>query len=630
MYFEKNISALTAHDAIHPHLLKKVSEAAPSEDIELFSTDDGHYTIQYRGILIHDPAGPIQEARSIVREHSRSGLDRVHILFGLGLGYLLDEMYRFSEGKIVVYEPDVALLRFVLENVDLSEILGSGRVCLTGADYQMTFMMREKIYKNDQIDVLPLKSYAYLLADEIPNLMGKIVGLFEDRLRDIQTSRYYHFRWFEALFKNYPHFVDVTLFDELVGRFEGKPALIIASGPSLDAALPSLRETADSMVLIAVGGALRRLSQEGIVPDFAVFYDAIGMKEQLQGLPAEYLQKITMLVWPVAQDCCYETPVGARVMFMAKNAKQISSWLDSVLGGEHYRLEGGGSVSLVAFQAALAMGCSEIILVGQDLAYTNNQAYAGGVGIREDENGRIVVVDPSNNLYVEPARQAEVMGQNGEMMLSSAAYQGFVRHFQDLALDLAKGGSSVKLYNASMGGAHLEGYVLKPLAEFVGRFEAWKAPGQPAWKPENSAQELAERRQKLENGLVDLRARAEKAYQLFEEMRQSLLKNAASGQQGLSMLHMAVESAVTRFFGFVKEDNFLSYVLLHEALEFSEKYQAGGKSGECIASDFEALDLMLSNSMTHLGEKLIPWVNEARKRMLTDQSPTEFPASISA
>jgi hypothetical protein len=384
------------------------------------------------------------------------------------------------------------------------------------------------------------------------------------------------------------------------------------------------------MVLIAVGGALRRLSQEGIVPDFAVFYDAIGMKEQLQGLPAEYLKKITMLVWPVAQDSCYEALVGARVLFMAKNAKQISNWLDSVLGGEHYRLEGGGSVSLVAFQAALAMGCNQIILVGQDLAYTNNQAYAGGVGITQDENGRIVVVDPSNNLYVEPARQAEVMGQNGEMMLSSAAYQGFVRHFQDLALDLAKGGSEVKLYNASIGGAHVEGYALKPLSEFVGRFEAWKAPGQPAWKPESSAQELAERRQKLENGLIELRARAEKAHRLFEEMRQGLLEHATSGQTGLSLLHMAVESAVTRFFAFVKDDNFLSYMLLHEALEFSEKYQAGGESGEFIASDFEALDLMLTNSMSHLWEKLIPWVDEARKQMLLDQSQTELPASVSA
>lgn len=628
MYFEKNISALTTHNAIHPHLLKQLSETAPAEDLEFFTTEDDNYTVQYKGVLLHDAVSPIVEARQTVMNHSKPDLDRVQIVFGLGLGYLLDELFKTSKGKIVVYEQDASLLRFVLENVDLSPIFASGRVWLTGTDYQLIYALREKVYKEDQIDVLILRSYAYLLADEISSLMGKVVNLFRDRLQDIKTAQYYHFRWIESVLTNYPYFPGVHFIDDLLDKYEGRTAVIVSSGPSLDDALPALHALKDSVVTVAVGGALRRLHQEGFTPDFAVFYDAIGMKEQLHGLPEEYLGKIPFIMAPVAQNACYTVPSNGKIIFQADNAKQIASWLDSVLDRKSYRMEGGGSVSLVAMQAALAMGCKRIILAGQDLAYTNNKAYAGGVEARQDENGN-VVFENTDTLYVEPARTVQVKGQNGGMMLSSVGYEGFIRHFEDIADVLLNSGKGLELYNASIGGAALDGYTLKPLSEFVGQIAAWKTPDAPLWQPNMGDVAIQERKRQLHYGLVDLRSRCEKAIKLYEGMRDGIHADVEPGPK-VQTVHRIVEDTVTRFFQQVKSDNFLSYILMFEAINFSKDYQAGGDSDEAKISDAKAVHLMLSNCIVHLQEKLLPWIDQAQSQLHASIAPTESPIPLSA
>ena len=53
------------------------------------------------------------------------------ITFGIGLGYLLDEVFNTYPSKIYIYEPDINLLHFVLNNVDISEHLSSGRIYIS-------------------------------------------------------------------------------------------------------------------------------------------------------------------------------------------------------------------------------------------------------------------------------------------------------------------------------------------------------------------------------------------------------------------------------------------------------------------------------------------------------------------
>lgn len=60
---------------------------------------------------------------------------------------------------------------------------------------------------------------------------------------------------------------------KIVGSLQGKDALIIGGGPTLDAAVDWIRDNQDSLVIFAASRIAKRMEQEGIIPDFFVTVD---------------------------------------------------------------------------------------------------------------------------------------------------------------------------------------------------------------------------------------------------------------------------------------------------------------------------------------------------------------------
>jgi len=70
---------------------------------------------------------------------------------------------------------------------------------------------------------------------------------------------------------------DATVFYRSDDAKVEAPAFVVASGPSLDADLPIIRDNADKAVIISSGSALRVLLKNGIVPDFHVEIENIAV-----------------------------------------------------------------------------------------------------------------------------------------------------------------------------------------------------------------------------------------------------------------------------------------------------------------------------------------------------------------
>ena len=89
---------------------------------------------------------------------------------------------------------------------------------------------------------------------------------------------------------------------------------------------------------------------------------------------------------------------GARALggYPAPNA--LGCWIGRALGERHF-LPGGATVAQSAVRLAAALGADPILLVGQDLAFTEGRVYARGsaydmVGLRAREDGRLRVHRP--------------------------------------------------------------------------------------------------------------------------------------------------------------------------------------------------------------------------------------------
>lgn len=618
MYFEKNLQALIQadprHDVLRDQLLKAPELA--DDEYEFFETEDGHFTLKYRDVFLHDPKQPIEEVRQAFATQCTASFDQIHLVLGLGLGYAVEHVLKASTGKIIIYEPHLSLLRFLFENVDLSHHFTSGRVWLAATPLELSGMMSKRIYGDHQLDVLALRAYAYLLKDEIPEIMNQVLTLTDNWIQDVRTGNHFHFKWIEQFFNNYPHFDKLSDLTSLVGRFAGKPAIVISRGPSLDEALPAIAKMAGAAVLIAVGGALRRLWESGITPDFAVFYDANGMAEQLHGLSGEYLEKITFLVSPFTQACCYETPSYGKILFLGENNGQFARFLDEALNKKHPRIEGGGTVSLIAYEAAQLMACSPIILTGQDLAFPKNQVYAGGVDLKIDENGRMAL-EKTDDLYTEPETMATVAGQNGDILPTLKCYLSYIRHFEELAVKNQQQAQPAQLYNCSLGGALIEGFALTSLHTLVNTYPAWKEMknGQPAPAlPQPPGFPEAEVKQRGQELLERLRT-------LKEEMRYAIkLCVAFNAAENAAQIRQDI---LTDFYYYTQKHAFLEYMMLFEMLQYKRRFkEVGGQYDPFSQAVLAAAQTLLDNSTIIWKERLFPLIERAEQRLANAENPT--------
>jgi len=605
MFWETNRQALLQAKPSQQALQTALEKVAPTSDIELIATEDEDYTLLYRGVPLHAVSGALKEAREISGAQCRPGLGRVHLVLGIGLGYLMEAVYRQSPGNIVVYEPDAALLRFVLDNVDLTEYLASGRITLATSPGELLETLHPLMAGEDPLDILITQGYAVLLAPNIPPLMEQLFALADERLRDYRTGKHFHLQWIRQFFQNLPYFPQTIPFEALADRFPNRPALIVGRGPSLDGALEAIRYHAGSMVLIAAGGALHRLNDAGIIPDFAVFYDANGMREQLHGLPDSFLSQITFLVNAFTEPCCFIAPSQNKVLFFPQNGEALAEWLkDCQSFGETtpldkpLLLEGGGTVSLVALQAALAMRCNPIALVGQDLAFPGNRVYAGGIPLTTDEQGRMALPQ-SETLYTAPEALTTVTGQSGEPLPALKAYAGFIRHFERIAAAHPE----TRLLNASLGGAKLNGYALtsiEKLAKDFPRIEKTAFP--PLLESTTGQATLSFSALALRTGLTRLKDTLQQAIRLHMEILENHTDNSPARRE---------------LFEFLNAHPLVSHCLMFEMMDTQRQYDPNAASPEAIARNRQLLRQNTQQCLNLLQNQLLPWVLEAEQQLTT-------------
>jgi len=466
LFFEKNCQAL-AQNAHNQPIIQQLASITPETEGLLAETASGDYSLIYQGIPLHDLEGATAEADRVCEKHCRPSNKAHHLIFGMGLGYLLQGVFERSVGRICVYEPNLPLLRFILENVDISEYLGSPRVFLCLTPEALLTHLEWRYNLGDSVDILVLDGHMRLMSDHLPGLIqNDVLKLVKLKKAAAGTIFAYHQNWNEQFYRNLPYLPKAQIFTPLNNRFANKPALILSAGPSLDSSYEWIRSVQDKMVLIAVGSALRALINNDIIPDFACFMEFGGCQQQLHGL-GNNTQNISFLLSPFAETACFTQPAKHRFQLNLANYSELSLWVEKMLGTNQPEFPSGGTVSLMGMRAGIAMGCNPIILVGQDLAFKNKQFYAGGVEAKFEDG--CVVMDDSDENLAKRVTLTEVKGWNGETLSTGVDYAFYIKEFEEAARRNARSEKPLQLFNASVGGAYIDGFEHAPLNDIANR-----------------------------------------------------------------------------------------------------------------------------------------------------------------
>lgn len=490
---EENLKALEEKNPILKNKLSNHNFNGP--DFQLALTQNQQYNLVYKNIPLHNEIDAILEAKQIVSKIADiKDKSSVKIVFGLGLGYLLDEMATSATqdgAKIILYEPNLDILSFVFSIAKIDAIYNK--------NVEIAFnytQLRQKVKKymtlESKASLYFLSSYKKMFNDDIlktVEVLEKVQGELSAN-KNTMNSKALHA--ISNSIKNIDYILNSPNIEELKDIYKNKTALILSSGPSLKENIEEIRKIKDKCIIFALSSSVNLLIENDIIPDFVV------NAETIDG--ASHIAKIRdNETYFILEGFCNSN----LVQIAHKKAKNVFNYLSDgnflnywikKLANSKKNLKTLGTVSYTALNSALLMGFNKIVMCGQDLAYKNGECYAKGSQFEHikcvfDEEQKKYVIkisdiqkhldlicnEKSNRAFEQAAltyyikllneNLYTVKGQDGSMLPTQTGYALFIDYFADFALEAKENNKDLILINSSTGGAQIDGFVNQNIKE---------------------------------------------------------------------------------------------------------------------------------------------------------------------
>ncbi|EOX5591869.1 motility associated factor glycosyltransferase family protein [Campylobacter upsaliensis] len=374
--------------------------------------------------------------------------------YGISNAFMIENLLQNPyHCHLVIYERDLALLYVVLSSIDLSTALAQKRLLIFNEVSQMEYIFETQpflaysrtyflelmsdFYAREQKEVLALNSFL------MEGFKKSILKQGNDPKDALQGIRQYVYN-LASMIKN-PSLKE--LLEKRKAKF--KSCVIVSTGPSLSKQLPLLKEVQERVVIFAADSAYPILMQNDIVPDYVCMvertdFTAEFFKHDFGNKDDKTTFLLASLVHPNAIE--YLEKRGRNYILIPKHLN-FAQYVDLKAFG---LLPSAVSVAHMALALALELEFKELVFIGQDLAYND-------VGHSHPKD-----YQHSADFESEAYEKIKVVAYGGEGFVESHEIWIF---FRQILEDLIKYVVSAKIYNATQGGARIEGMIEKPFSE---------------------------------------------------------------------------------------------------------------------------------------------------------------------
>jgi len=426
--------------------------------------------------LLHSREDPIAEAKSfasnIVSEDITSA--NVIVMLGIGMGYYLN--YIFER-----YAKDLPFIIMVENNLQIfNQYIRHQQPIVNTPNGNCSIFDHDGVYVVAGVPIPNVYSYIY---DKINNTGKQSFTTFHfiEHPVEIRFNKDYYKpfckeigrvcydikssygndpedSWFgiDHMLQNLDLISSQPGVSKVKDKFAGKPAVIVATGPSLNKNIHLLPSIKNKCVFFAADASLNTFVNHDppIVPDIVCslernlttcnHFKQIENKDSMKGM--------WLGACPVVKPHVYNEWHGDHMVVFRDFAH--FKWLKLDKG----ILNTGKSVTNMAYKIAEYMGCDPIILVGQDLAFApNGDSHVTGAN------------HASNGLKTSQLikQKSKVIGNDGQMLDSLETWVGMLKRFE---FDIATKKREYTVINATEGGARINGTVFMPLQEAIDKY----------------------------------------------------------------------------------------------------------------------------------------------------------------
>lgn len=384
------------------------------------------------------------------------------LMVGVGNPYYLKELVEQTKNKItiIVYEPCLQIFIKFLEKIDIEKWMEKHSIIfwidgLTNMDMNHLRGMLSQLLTYEMLNfsrALVLPNYDVLFADQAVEFVKacRDIALFETmqfNTRDVFSNVIV-----KNLFYNARYLCDGYKITQLATIIpKNIPGIVVAAGPSLDKNIRELKRAKGKAFIIAVDTAIKPLLREGIIPDMFAIIDGLKPLELVKIKEAREIPLATTLN-AAMEILDYHT--GKK--FFSNEGFQFAEEIFTHSGHPAVYITGGGSVATNAFSILHKIGLNTIILVGQDLAYTNNKSHADGT-FRE----KMEEQDTTNFIMVE--------GNYEEKVPTLVNLKLYLAWYNDYIAGCKKHNKNFRVINATEGGAKIENTEIMTLKDAIDR-----------------------------------------------------------------------------------------------------------------------------------------------------------------
>ena len=465
--YEKNLKTLAAY---YPQMDALIEDAKKGiereEEIIKEMSYDGERILKIRiggkVYYLNGKRNTEEPAQMWVKGLGKLAKNAPVFMMGVGNITYLEELVEHAKQRItiVIYEPSLQIFLNFLEWTELGKWMEKHLLVffvdgIKGMDRETMPAVVEPLLRYELLPFsrnIIVPNYDVIFPEQSLAFMKTIRNIaFHDRI-NYNTHKNFSGVLVKNVLSNLTYILDAYKTTQLIEVIPRDiPGIVVAAGPSLNKNIQDLKQAKGKAFIVAVDTAIKPLLDAGIVPDMFAIVDG---EKPLSLIEREEAKEIPLVGTLCSAMEIFNYHTGMKFLFNEgfQYAERIFCKAQMPFGD----VSTGGSVATQIFSLLYKIGLKRIILVGQDLALTNNKTHADGTFQEKMEE-----LDTSGFMKVEGNYEEEVSTRRDfKMYLDwyNEHIEGCMKHEKDF-----------HVINATEGGAKIKNTEIMTLKEAIDR-----------------------------------------------------------------------------------------------------------------------------------------------------------------
>ncbi|EAK3674059.1 motility associated factor glycosyltransferase family protein, partial [Campylobacter jejuni] len=299
-------------------------------------------------------------------------------IYGIGNALLIKNLAKHYK-HLFVFESEIELFILALSTLDLSEELCSGKIYLVDINEKKVNIQLSMLFdQKDMFGYLSLYEmfincsyYEKYFIEEIKKIDHIINDNINLVIRNLDPECKLSLNCYDNFIQNIPLMLKNIPFQRIIqerkNQFEN--CIVVCAGPSLEKQIPLLKKYQENFVIFCADGAFPLLYKNDIIPDYVLNLD-------YEEYPIEFFKDIRKNKLEKTLFILGQNTSPSIINFL--KSKNLSLCIVLNQNFSDYRfifhdfgyLDIGTHVGHMCYTLALTLGFKNIIIIGQDLAYS--------------------------------------------------------------------------------------------------------------------------------------------------------------------------------------------------------------------------------------------------------------------